>query len=93
MFRKVDETDEQLRTRAMDTNVIKTARSAIFRVYGMRNPHSQKIYMMQGNQRVDIGDLNEALEFIPNFGPIEPIEVLGNFQPIEFSIGGGKREE
>jgi len=83
MTRKENETDSELRVRIDDVSMIKVARAAIFRVLGVRNPHAVKVYMMQGNKRIDLGDLQEAVEFVPSFGPIEPIQVLGRLDVVE----------
>ena len=78
------ETDAELRARVFVIPIVKEARNAIWRVFGMRNKDTPRTVLWVGNQRIDIADI-VINDIAANY---TPIDVLGQYEPVEFSCSG-----
>lgn len=66
LIRREGETDAELAERCEAHNIVIKARNAFFRAIGVKNPHSQKVYMVDTNtgQRTYIGDMQDPGHYI-----------------------------
>lgn len=81
------ETDAELRVRIVDTPIIKEARNAFWRLQAVKNPDMLEFVTINGKQYavvdIDITDLTFN----------SPTNVLGQFEPVEFSCTGYRESE